>query len=169
MRKFNNKVRDILHKYTTGIVLTQKKLGVNTLVVGDLSGYRKNNNSGHIRNQENHQWLYVKTTSLLKYKCEKKEMMFKLQEESDTTKTCPNCFKEYKCKSRNYRCSHCGFEAHRDMVGCTNILSKYLGTFKFQVVPVMAPGLCVRYHSNAHVISQSKINQNVRLLEAAWF
>ena len=166
--RFNNKVKDILHKYTTGLVLTQKNSGVNTLVVGDLSGYRKDKDDGHTRNQENHQWVYGITTFMLRYKSEKRGMMFKLQEESYTSITCPNCFREHKCKGRNFKCPYCGYEAHRDMVGSTNILSKYRGFFGTHVVPVMAPGLCVRFHANARVTNKL-YPKRLQLLEAAGF
>lgn len=147
-----NKINDILHKLTTGLVLTQKSLGVNTLVVGDLTGYRLENDCGHTRNQENHSWSYGKTTFMLKYKCEKYGLNFVGQEESYTSKTCPACGNQKKMRGRDFICKNCGFVAHRDIVGAYNILQKYLGRFGYYpVVPEMAPGFGVRYSSNINV------------------
>lgn len=46
------------------------------------------------------------------------------------------------------------FVGHRDMVGATNILRKYLGTFGQQVFPVdavMTPARGIRYKPNVLV------------------
>jgi putative transposase len=75
-----------------------------------------------------------------------------LQEESYTSQTCPACFKRHKPKGRDYICS-CGFIGHRDVVGATNIRSKYLGGFGHQVVAEMAPASGIRYHPNISVAS----------------
>jgi putative transposase len=167
LTKVNNKINDILHKYTTGLVLTQKLMGVNTLIVGDLKGYRLENNSGKVRNQENHEWSYSKITQMLKYKCEKYGLKFVLQEESYTSKTCPQCGNQKKMKGREFICKNCSFIGHRDVVGAYNILKKYLGIFNnFQVVPEIAPGFSVRYKSNINVTCGFK---NLKLQEFTGF
>jgi len=56
-RKVTNKAKDILHKYTTGLTKYLKNNGYNVLVVGDLTGYRVENNCGSKRNRENHAWF----------------------------------------------------------------------------------------------------------------
>lgn len=157
-----NRINDILHKFTTGIILTLKNMGANTLVVGDLNGYRLNKDDGTLRNQENHQWLYGKITFMLEYKAKKHGLKCVLQEESYTSQTCPHCNHRYKPKDRNYKCPECGFVGHRDIVGAYDILRKYLGIFekKFQVVPDMTPGLGIRYHtSNSHVACKGFVLQ----------
>ena len=55
-----------------------------------------------------------------------------LIEEAYTSQTCPGtlldgtgCLQCYKPKGRVYRCPACGFTAHRDGVGCANLLSQH--------------------------------------------
>jgi len=151
--KTMNKSKDILHKYTTGLVMYLRNKGYNTLVVGDLTGYRVENNCGHKRNQENHAWLYSKISWYLKYKWENLGLKYVSQEESYTSRTCPCCGNQKKAKGRNYRCK-CGFVGHRDLVGATNILRKYLGSFGKRNEPVdgfMAHPLDIKYKPDIHV------------------
>lgn len=153
LRKTKNKVSDILHKYTTGLVMYLKQW-YNTLVVGDLTGYRVEKNSGSKLNQENHAWLYSRISFYLKYKWKRLGLKFEQIEESYTSQTCLCCGEKNKPKGRNYKCKSCGFECHRDVVGAINILRKYLGTFgkKFQVDAVMIPATHgVRYSSQMSV------------------
>jgi putative transposase len=51
-----------------------------------------------------------------------------LEDERYTTQKCPNpnCPHKHKPKGRNYRCPECKLQAHRDVVGAINILSKHL-------------------------------------------
>jgi len=152
LKKVENKSKDILHKYTTGLVATQKNRGVSTLVVGDLSGFRLDNDIGKRRNQENHQWLYSKISWYLNYKAEQAGMRVEMQEESYTSQTCPQCLNRKKPTGREYKCKKCGFSGHRDIVGATNILRKYLGEFETpQVVAVMAPAAAIRYKPDIRV------------------
>jgi len=146
LRKAKNRTSDILHKYTTGIVSTCKKSGKDTLVVGDLNGYRQENNKGRMRNQENHAWLYSQATRMLKYKAEKAGLNFRLQNEAYSSQTCPSCGKRKHPKGREYRCK-CGFHGHRDVVGAFNILRMYLsssGIRNESVVAAMRPASEIR-------------------------
>ena len=150
-KKIANKTRDILHKYTTGLVLHLYNKGYNTLVVGDLTGFRVENDIGRLRNQENHGWLYACITWYLKYKWECLGLKFQPQEESYTSRTCPQCgfVKKSAPSGRNFHCKSCGFKGHRDLVGAINILRKYLGCFGESLVDaVMIPATHgVRYNS----------------------
>jgi len=156
-KKTTYKSREILHKLTTGLVIYLKNKGYNTLVVGDLTGYRVDNNCGSIRNQENHSWMYALISWYLKYKWESFGLKYVAQEESYTSKTCPSCGNQKKPTGRNYKCK-CGFVGHRDLVGATNILRKYLGTFKdFPVDGLMARPIGVRYKPHFYVAQGFKI------------
>ena len=145
-----NKAKDMLHKLTTGLVATQKNNGVSTLVVGDLNGYRFENDCGSKRNQENHNWLYHQITWMLGYKCQRSGLKMELQEEAYTSQQCPVCFNRKKPTGRNYKCK-CGFVGHRDVVGATNIRTKYLGGFGSQVVADMAPAFGIRFKPHINV------------------
>lgn len=105
-KKVNNVAKDILHKYTTGLVMHLKKR-YNTLVVGDLTGYRVDNDCGSTRNQENHAWLYSKISWYLKYKWERMGFKYVSQEESYTSQTCLVCGSRNKPVNREYKCG-CG-------------------------------------------------------------
>ena len=165
LKVVKNKSKDILHKLTTGLVATMKNKGVSTLVVGDLRGYRLDKNDGRTRNQENHAWKYNQITSMLNYKCKIMGLHMKLQEESYTSQTCPKCFNRKKQRGRNYVCKKCGFVGHRDIVGATNILSKYLGGFGSQVVADMAPAFGVRYKPNINVTCGFKLQESTLIYQ----
>ena len=151
-KKVENKTKDILRKFTTGLVMHLKNKGYNTLVVGDLTGYRIENDCGSERNQENHAWLYSKISWYLKYKWERLGFKYVSQEESYTSQTCLVCANRKKQRGREYKCKQCGFNGHRDLLGATNILRKYLGLFGQQTIPVdahMARASGVRF--NPHI------------------
>jgi len=89
----------------------------------------------------------------LVYKWEKLGLKYVPQEESYTSKTCPACGSRKKPTGREYKCK-CGFVGHRDLVGATNILRKYLGTFGTQTILVdalMARASGVRYNPHLSV------------------
>ncbi|MFX0072699.1 MAG: zinc ribbon domain-containing protein [Candidatus Hermodarchaeota archaeon] len=48
-----------------------------------------------------------------------------LTNEAYTSSTCPICNKRVKPADRSFKCSNCGYEQDRDVVGCINILKKY--------------------------------------------
>lgn len=156
LKKVENRTKDILHKYTTGIVSTCIRDGKDTLVVGDLRGYRRDNNKGKVRNQENHAWLYSKTTWMLNYKSQKAGLNFRLQNEAYSSQTCPACGKRNHAKGREYRCA-CGYHGHRDAVGAFNILKMYLSSSGKQnesVVAAMRPAskiVDIKYVPNLRV------------------
>ncbi len=52
--------------------------------------------------------------------------MVELVDEHLSTKTCPNCGHRHKPGGRVYRCPARGFQAHRDVVGQINLLSRFL-------------------------------------------
>lgn len=155
-KKVENRTNDILHKYTTGIVSTCVRDGKDTLVVGDLRGYRQDNDKGKERNQENHAWLYSKTTWMLKYKSKRAGLNFRLQNEAYSSQTCPVCRKRKHSKGREYRCA-CGYHGHRDVVGAFNILKMYLSSSGKQdksVVAAMRPAskiMDIKYVPNLRV------------------
>jgi len=143
LRKLDRRLRDLLHKATTGIVSTLLNTGVQTLVVGDLKGIRDGLDYGPKSNQKLHQWLYGRTIFQLRYKAERVGMAFELQDESYTSQTCPACGERHKPNGRVYRCNGCGFTGHRDVhVGPVNIRAKYLG--EAPVAAGMAPAWGIR-------------------------
>jgi putative transposase len=150
LNKIDNQINDILHKQTTKLVFRLHERGIKTVVIGDVRDIRKDLNYGHKANQKLHQWSAGKTRWMITYKSERLGMEIKLQEESYTSQTCPQCGKRHKPTNREYRCE-CGFVYHRDGVGACNIRSKYLGNFGTPVVGLMACPIGVKYSDVAHV------------------
>jgi transposase len=71
------------------------------------------------------QWDHGQIRQFIKYKAEAEGIAVKLEDEAYTSQTCPHCGHRHKPKGRLYSCPACGFQAHRDVVGQINILSRY--------------------------------------------
>jgi len=100
---------------------------VGVVVIGDLTNIRDDIDYGSKSNQKLHQWSFAEFTRQLEYKLKEFGIKVLKQDEAHTSKTCPNCGKKNNVNNRNYKCSRCSFEYHRDGVGCINIREKYLG------------------------------------------
>jgi len=126
-----------------------------TIVMGDITNIRDRTKANDNASQKIHQWCFRKITSMVRYKAQLVGINVKAISEAYTSKTCPVCGAENKPKGRNYKCTNCGFEYHRDGVGAINIYKRYLG--KSQVVAGLAPVAGVRYspHLRSHGVSVS--------------
>jgi putative transposase len=156
LAKLNNQIKDILHKLTTWTVCTLHRLGVKTLVIGDVRSIRKRIDYGKKVNQKLHQWVHGQTRQMLSYKAQRLGMDTPLQDEAYTSQTCPACGKRHKPKGRVYRCS-CGFHFHRDGVGGINIRAKYL-SLSCSVVGVMASPIGKRYYPHVRCSSVPRVS-----------
>ena len=145
LSKINNQIRDILHKITSHFINWCIQQNACTIVIGDITNIRQDNNKGKLVNQRLHQWMFRKIITMIKNKAELFDIKVKLISEAYTSKTCPICGTLNNIKDRNYKCA-CGFEYHRDGVGAINIYKKYLGDS--QVVADLAPAVGVRFHSH---------------------
>lgn len=156
----NHQINDILHKQTLHIVSTLYKKGVQTLVIGDIRDIRKSIDYGKEMNQRLHSWSFGKFRELLTYKAQLVGMQVVLQNERDTSKTCPKCGAKHKPQGRLYNCRSCGFKFDRDGAcelfgrlppesfaasGAINIRSKYLGCLGVPVVGLMASPVGIRF------------------------
>lgn len=155
--KLNQQINDILHKQTKHIVSTLHKRGVQTLVIGDIRDIRKSINYGEEMNQRLHSWSFGKFRELLTYKAQLLGMEVVLQDERNTSKTCPKCGAKHKPQGRLYKCRSCGFKFDRDGVGAINIRSKYLGCLGVPVVGehLWRPPVGVRWHPHINCSSLS--------------
>jgi len=151
LRKLKHQIKDIEHKQTTRLISTLHENGVQTVVIGDVRDIRQDNDVGPTNNQKIHQWSFGSIRHKLTYKAERMGMQVALQEESYTSKTCPNC--GYRRKSavqgRTFSCGKCSFRYHRDAVGSINIRAKYLG--QLPVVGAMAPPTGMRFRPHTRV------------------
>lgn len=153
--KLNQQINDILHKQTKHIVSALYKRGVQTLVIGDIRDIRKSIDYCKEMNQRLHGWSFGEFRELLTYKAQLVGMEVVLQNERDTSKTCPKCGAKHKPQGRLYNCRSCGFKFDRDGVGAINIRSKYLGCLGVPVVGVMMSPFGVRYHPHLQCSSLS--------------
>jgi len=82
----------------------------------------------HLSNQSNQKisgWNHGKVRQYVTYKAAAEGMHVELVNEAHTSQTCPHCGARHKPRGRVYRCPSCRFQAHRDVVGQINILSRY--------------------------------------------
>lgn len=125
LREIRNQIDDYLHKMSTRLVEECWNRGAATIVIGDLTGIRDGMDYGTEMNQRLHQWAFRQFVDLIEYKADRYGIETVLEPERGTSKTCPQCGGRNPTSTRRYRCTSCGFECHRDMVGAMNIRAKY--------------------------------------------
>jgi putative transposase len=118
-------MRDMEHKISRAIVDVAVEQKAGTIVIGDVRDIADGIDCGKVQNQKMSQWNHGKVRKFVEYKAAAEGIEVKLEDEAYTTQTCPRCGQRHKPKGRNYRCPACGFQAHRDVVGMVNILSKH--------------------------------------------
>ena len=126
------RARDMEHKVSRTVVNWAKERQVTTLVIGDVrdvaDGKRLNTKS----QQKIGLWSHGRQRAYITYKAAAAGIAVSLVEEAYTSQTCPGtlpdgtgCMQCYKPRGRVYLCPACGLTAHRDGVGCANLLSQY--------------------------------------------
>jgi IS605 OrfB family transposase len=100
----------------------QQRVGI--LLVGDPTGITKQD-AGRVQNWRLRQWRRTHLLQALHDKAEQAGMAVRLVDERGTSSTCPACRRPIpKPNGRRFRCPHCGFYGHRDLVGAANIAAK---------------------------------------------
>lgn len=138
--KRNNSVNDYLHKMTRYIVNYCKKHDIHTVVIGDITGIRKDKDMGHVNNQNFHALPYKRIYELLKYKLASEGIAFIMQKEaysSQCSPLSPKVSKRYaKPQNRVKRGLYkdAGYTWNADCVGAYNILRLYLKTQDKQIL-----------------------------------
>lgn len=125
--KHKRVMRDIEHKVSHEVVefATERKAGM--IVIGDIRDIADGIDKGKEHNGRMSRLDHGKIRFSIEYKAEAEGIkVAPLVDEAYTTKTCPSCGHRHKPRGRTYRCPSCGFQAHRDVVGQINILSRYL-------------------------------------------
>lgn len=128
--RHERRVRDLRHKGIRTVVDFCKDRGINAIFVGNPDGVRRNR-CGRYHNQRMSQWEYGKDIDYLVQKSEKDRIVCFTGDERGTSSRCPVCGHRHKPQGRNWRCTACGFEGHRDVVGGVNMHPIAFG----QVVP----------------------------------
>ena len=167
LKKIKHQIQDIEQKSTTRLVSTLYEEGVQTLVIGDVRDIRQDNDVGSTNNQKIHQWSFGTVRHMLTYKAERVGMSVVLQDERQTSRTCPVCCHRRKSKPRGrvFHCTNkqCGWTWHRDGVGAINIRKKYRGEFEIPlVVGGMAPPTSMRYAPHTRVARRDQTGTFLR-------
>ena len=131
-KKKNNSINDYLHKVTRYIISYCVENQINTVVIGDITNIRKDNNLGNVTNQKLHGLPFAKIYMMLQYKLEMKGITLVKQNEAYTSQTSPlskNVSKESAQKSNRikrglYKDGDNVWNA--DCVGAFNILRVHL-------------------------------------------
>ena len=103
--------------------------GVGTIIVGDLSGIRDDEDWGDSGNLDLHEWAYDRFTTMLEYKAEEQSIDVEQVDERGTSKTCSVCGTEdgsQRVERGLYVCESCGTVANADINGAQNIREKVL-------------------------------------------
>jgi putative transposase len=128
------------HKISRNVVEYAVERQAGRLALGDVRDIANAPGKGRKQNQRLSTWRHGKLRAYLSYKAGAEGMSVVLVDEQHTSKTCPNptCNHRHKPQGRIYRCPACGFQAHRDVVGAANILSRLLygGLGKVRPPPV---------------------------------
>jgi putative transposase len=123
--KHRQVVRDMEHKISRAIVDTATERQAGTIVIGDVRDIADGVDCGAEHNGRMSRLNHGKIRAYIEYKAAA-EGIVELVDEHHTTKTCPGCGQRHKPRGRTYRCPSCRFQAHRDVVGQVNILSRFL-------------------------------------------
>lgn len=131
-RQKNDAILDYLHKMIRYVVSYCKANDIHTVIVGDITGIRKDKDYGNVTNQNFHALPYKKIFNLLEYKLAMEDIRFVKRKESYSSQCSPlspAVSKQYAVKSNRvkrglYRDN--GYTWNADCVGAYNILRLYL-------------------------------------------
>ena len=144
--KKHHAVKDYLHKVTHYIQKYCVENDIRTVVIGDISGVRNDNDLGAVTNQKLHALPYDRIYQMLEYKLSMKGIRFVRQEESWTSQCSPlsEGVSEAYAKKDNRQerglYKEKGTIWNADAVGAYNILRKYKGmTGYFPVNALSSP------------------------------
>lgn len=125
LAKQKRHARDLEHKISRAVVTWAKERQIGTLVIGDVRDVADGKHLNTKSQQKIGLWSHGRQRASITYKAEAAGISITLCPEAYTSQTCPKCLNCYKPKGRHYHCPACGFRAHRDGVGCANILSQH--------------------------------------------
>ena len=123
--KHERVMRDMEHKISRAVVDVAVEHKAGTIVIGDVRDVADGVDLGKTTNQKISGWNHGKVRRYVEYKAEAEGVAVELEDEAYTSQTCPSCRGRHKPKGRRYRCPACGLQAHRDVIGQVNILSRF--------------------------------------------
>jgi len=102
-------------------------LGQRALALEDLTGIRQRATVKKSQRYERNSWAFSQLRSFIAYKAAMAGIPLILVEARNTSRTCPqcgHCAKENRRSQSEFLCVKCGFAAHADFVGATNVCRK---------------------------------------------
>lgn len=130
--KREHTVNDYLHKITRYLTNYCKEKEINTVIIGDIKGIRKDADFGKKNNQKLHSLPYERIYMMLEYKLKMEGISFVKQRESWSSQCSPlspEVSKKYadkKCRVKRGLYISDGTVWNADVVGAFNILRLYL-------------------------------------------
>jgi IS605 OrfB family transposase len=135
--RYRRRVHQAQHQAAKQVIAFAVRQRIGTLVVGDPTGITRQD-AGRVQNLRLRQWRRTHLLQALSDKAEQAGITVRLVDERGTSSTCPACQKRVpKPKGRRFRCPHCTFQGHRDLVGARNIAAKAGGGTTSTSLPVL--------------------------------
>jgi putative transposase len=156
---------DIEHKVCRAAVDWCVEHQVGTLALGDVRDIADGKRLNKKSQQKISNWSHGKIRTFIGYKAEAVGItVIDNVDEAYTSQTCTSCSHKHKPKGRVYTCPACGFCGHRDVVGASNILSRFLYDDLGKVRPPETvkyrhPVLRGKRSSPGHGASSSKVTR----------
>ncbi|AFK22581.1 RNA-guided endonuclease TnpB family protein [Pyrococcus sp. ST04] len=133
-----NRVNDLHHKLANKIVELAEKYG--GIALEDLTEIRESIRYSAEMNGRLHRWSFRKLQSMIEYKAKLRGVKVVFVNPAYTSSLCPVCGGKLSPNGhRVLKCSNCGFEADRDVVGSWNIRLKALKMWGVTVPPESHP------------------------------
>ncbi|MHB1418019.1 MAG: RNA-guided endonuclease InsQ/TnpB family protein [Bacillota bacterium] len=158
--KRRRQVKHLLHAITRAAIDLAIEHGVETIILGDLTGIRKEKIYGAQVNQKFHKWPFRKAMQLIGYKAVLAGIAVVKITEEYTSQTCSVCkptpTQEYAHKPNRkhrglYVCKDCGTVINADVNGAINIAKKYLETLNERPVVVLGTPKMYRFNGCSFV------------------
>jgi putative transposase len=163
-RKESRQVNHRLHIISKSFVQFCEDKQVDTIVIGDLTGIRDHIDYGKRNNQQLHSWNFGKVADFIEYKAKLIGIETVTLSEKYTSQTCSACgtVKKSNRKTRGLYICACGHRINADVLGASNILTKYLRQRSSGSVALPVATL-VHARTNAHclrTINQHPVGQH---------
>jgi len=124
--KQKRRIRDLNHKISHETVEWCTEHEVGELAIGDVRTVADGKRLGKKSQQKIANWSHGEMRRYITYKAARQGIKVDAKvSEKHTSQHCPNCGKRNKPRGRIYICTACGSVFHRDIVGASNILSRY--------------------------------------------
>ena len=125
--RHRRRVRQAHHEAAREVIAFAVERRVGVLVVGDLRGIT-GKDVGRVQYLRLRQWRRSHLMQALRDKAEVAGIQVQLVDERGTSSTCVVCRRRVpKPSTRQFRCPHCNYQAHRDLVGAANIAARASG------------------------------------------